>query len=479
MNTEERENAFLDSHHERAERMVVISPTEYQKYNCKRGLRNEDGTGVLVGLTEIGEVHGYIIDDNERVPAPGRLSYRGIDLSEIVNGFQSEGRFGFEETVYLLLFGELPTGDELAEFSELIGRKRALPTGFTEDMVLRAPSADIMNKLARSTLVSYSYDHNPEENSVRNVLRQSIELIARFPSIVAYAFQAKRHYFNQESLFIHAPEPELSSAENFLQMVRSDRVYTQLEAEVLDLALVLHAEHGGGNNSAFTIHVVSSAGTDAYSAVGAAVGSLKGSKHGGANNRVMSMMANIKEKVTDWSDEDEVLSYVESILKREAHDKSGLVYGMGHAVYTLSDPRAVMLKAKAGDLAAEKGFVDEFKLYELVEKVTPVAFAKVRGYEREIAPNVDFFSGFVYSMLDISPDLYTPIFAMARIAGWCAHLLEEFVSGGRIIRPAYKAVVPRQRYMPLKDRLPTAGAKGTASASAAPTAASVQDSTET
>jgi len=454
MKEEEREKKFLDAHVDRAEKMVVISPAEYQKYNCKRGLRNEDGTGVLVGLTEIGEVHGYIIDDNERVPAPGRLSYRGIDLSEIVHGFQAEGRFGFEETVYLLLFGDLPTGDELSEFCELIGVKRSLPKGFTEDMVLRAPSSDIMNKLARSTLVSYSYDLTPEEQSVRNILRQSIELIARFPSMVAYSFQAKRHYFDHESLFIHAPEPALSTAANFLQMIRSDREFSPLEAETLDLALVLHAEHGGGNNSAFTIHVVSSAATDTYSAVAAAVGSLKGSKHGGANNRVMSMMADVKKNVKHWQDEDEVQAYVEAILRKEAHDRSGLVYGMGHAVYTLSDPRAVMLKAKAGELAEEKGFQDELALYEVMEKVTPAAFAKVRGYDRVIAPNVDFFSGFVYSMLGISPDLYTPIFAMSRIAGWCAHLLEEFVSGGRIIRPAYKAVVPRQRYIPLSERVP-------------------------
>lgn len=460
MDLKKREGEFLDAHVGRAEQMVVISPTEYQKYNCKRGLRNEDGTGVLVGLTEIGEVHGYIIDDAERVPAPGRLSYRGLDLNDIVHGFQTDHRFGFEEVVYLLLFGMLPTGDELAEFSELLGNKRELPQGFTEDMILRAPSFDIMNKLARSTLVSYSYDPNAEELSVRNILRQSIELIARFPSIVAYAYQARRHYFHGESLYIHAPEPELSTAANFLQMMRSDRVYTPLEAEILDLALVIHAEHGGGNNSAFTIHVVSSAATDTYSAVGAAVGSLKGTKHGGANNRVMSMMKDIKENVSDWTDEAEVQRYVEQILRKEAHDRSGLVYGMGHAVYTLSDPRAVLLKEKAGDLAIEKGFEEELNLYEMVEKVTPTAFSNARGYDRVIAPNVDFFSGFVYSMLNIPPELYTPIFAMARIAGWCAHLLEEFVSGGRIIRPAYKCVVPRSRYTTLPDRVSGVEADG-------------------
>lgn len=449
---ENREDRFLDAHVERAERMTVISPQEYLKYNCKRGLRNQDGTGVLVGLTEIGEVHGYIIDEGERIPAPGRLSYRGYDVSEIARGFLAEERPGFEEAVYLLLFGTLPTNDELAEFKALLGEKRELPTGFTEDMVLRAPSSDIMNKLARSTLVSYSYDELAEERSVRNILRQTIELIARFPAMVAYAFQAKRHYFNGESLFIHAPDPELSTAENFLQMIRPDRAYTPLEAQTLDLALVLHAEHGGGNNSAFTIHVVSSAATDTYSAVAAAVGSLKGTKHGGASFRVMSMMEDIKANVSDWADADEVQRYLERILRKEAHDGSGLVYGMGHAVYTVSDPRAVLLKQKASELAAEKEREKELRLYEVIEEVTPAAFRAVKGYDRVIAPNVDFFSGFVYSMLNISNELYTPIFAMARIAGWSAHLLEEFVSGGRIIRPAYKCVMPRKAYQPIVAR---------------------------
>ncbi|MFW6291694.1 MAG: citrate/2-methylcitrate synthase [Spirochaetota bacterium] len=449
---ETREDRFLNAHVERAERMTVISPQEYLKYNCKRGLRNEDGTGVLVGLTEIGEVHGYIIDEGERIPAPGRLSYRGYDVSEVAKGFLGDGRFGFEEIAYLLLFGTLPTPAELDEMRALLAEKRELPTGFTEDMVLRAPSSDIMNKLARSTLVSYSYDGEAEGRSVRNTLRQTIELIARFPTIVAYAYQAKRHYFDNESLFIHASDPSLSSAENFLQMIRADREYTRLEAETLDLALVLHAEHGGGNNSAFTIHVVSSAATDTYSAVAAAVGSLKGTKHGGANNRVMSMTDDIKEHVSDWKDAEEVQRYLERILRKEAHDGSGLVYGMGHAVYTVSDPRAVLLKQKAAELAAEKHRDDEMALYEMIEQVTPAAFRAVKGYDRVIAPNVDFYSGFVYSMLNIPRDLYTPIFAMARVAGWSAHLLEEFVSGGRIIRPAYKSVMPRRPYVPLSAR---------------------------
>ncbi len=449
-----REEQFLDAHVARAERMTVISPEEYLKYNTKRGLRNNDGTGVLVGLTEIGEVHGYIIDEGERIPAPGRLSYRGIDLSDIVHGFQQQGRFGFEETVYLLLFGDLPTQASLDEFKSLIGEKRQLPTGFTEDMVLRAPSSDIMNKLARSVLVSYSYDDAAEVRTVKNILHQAIELIARFPTIVAYAYQAKRHYFDGESLFIHAPEPDLSSAENFLQMIRPDREYTPLEAETLDLALVLHAEHGGGNNSAFTVHVVSSAATDAYSVIAAAVGSLKGSKHGGASYRVREMMKDIEAHVSDWSDADEVQAYLERILRKEAGDGSGLVYGMGHAVYTVSDPRAILLKQKAAELAAEKGRDDQFNLYRLVESMTPAAFRAVKGFDRVIAPNVDFFSGFVYSMLNIPEDLYTPIFAASRISGWCAHLLEEHVSGSRIIRPAYKCVMPRRPYIPIGERKP-------------------------
>ncbi len=447
-----REEQFLDAHVARAERMTVISPEEYLKYNTKRGLRNNDGTGVLVGLTEIGEVHGYIIDEGERIPAPGRLSYRGIDLSDIVHGFQQQGRFGFEETVYLLLFGDLPTQASLDEFKSLIGEKRQLPTGFTEDMVLRAPSSDIMNKLARSVLVSYSYDDAAEVRTVKNILHQAIELIARFPTIVAYAYQAKRHYFDGESLFIHAPEPDLSSAENFLQMIRPDREYTPLEAETLDLALVLHAEHGGGNNSAFTVHVVSSAATDAYSVIAAAVGSLKGSKHGGASYRVREMMKDIEAHVSDWSDADEVQAYLERILRKEAGDGSGLIYGMGHAVYTVSDPRAILLKQKAAELAAEKGRDDQFNLYRLVESMTPAAFRAVKGFDRVIAPNVDFFSGFVYSMLNIPEDLYTPIFAASRISGWCAHLLEEHVSGSRIIRPAYKCVMPRRPYIPIGER---------------------------
>ncbi len=447
-----REKHFLEEHAPRAEKKNIISEHEYTKYNAKRGLRNEDGTGVLIGLTEIGEVHGYIIVDREKIPVDGRLLYRGIDIKDIVDGFQKDRRFGFEEVIYLLLFGDLPNFSELEEFRHLLAEKRELPAGFTEDMVLRAPSADIMNKLARSTLVSYSYDPTPEDQSVKNVLRQSMELIARFPAMAAYAYQAKRHYFNDESLYIHAPQPELSAAENLLQMIRPDKSYTPLEAEMLDLALCLHAEHGGGNNSAFTIHVVSSAGTDTYSAVAAAVGSLKGSKHGGANAKVMGMLDNIKRHVEDWSNKEELRAYLLRIIQKKAFDRSGLIYGMGHAVYTLSDPRAILLRAKAEDLAKEKGLEDELALYNNIAELTPEVFEEAKGVKRVIAPNVDFYSGFVYKMLNIPPELYTPIFAVARVAGWCSHRIEEIVSGGKIIRPAYKNVLGRRSYGPLADR---------------------------
>jgi citrate synthase len=430
-----------------------IDPSYFNRYDVKRGLRNNDGTGVLVGLTQIGDVHGYIVDEKEKVPVEGRLRYRGIDVADLVDGFLKEKRLGFEETVYLLLFGQLPRADELSDFRKLLAEERVLPDGFTEDMILTAPSSNIMNKLARSVLAAYSYDDNAEDSSVENILRQSIKLIAQFPVFAAYAFQAKQHYYENETLFIHSPDPELSTAENLLRLIRNDGKFTALEAELLDLALVLHAEHGGGNNSAFTIHVVSSSDTDTYSAVAAAVGSLKGSKHGGANIKVRNMMEDIKKNVSEWGDEDEVAQYLEKIIRKEAYDRSGLVYGMGHAVYTHSDPRAVLLKGKAKDLAAEKKLVDEFELYKLVERLTPQIFSRVKGSDKIISANVDFYSGFVYDMLDIPKDLYTPIFAVARIAGWCAHRIEEIINGGRIMRPAYKHIRTVQRdYVPLVDR---------------------------
>jgi citrate synthase len=435
-----------------AEKMNRIPLDLYQKYSVKRGLRNEDGTGVLVGLTEIGDVHGYIIDEGEIVPVDGRLEYRGISIDDIVSGFQKDGRFGFEEVSYLLLFGVLPTRLELEQFTTVLGENRSLPDGFTENMILKAPSHDVVNKLARSVLVYYSYDPNPDDTSSRNVLRQSIELIARFSTMVAYGFQAKSHYFDGKSLFIHLPRKDLSTAENLLHLIRADSKFTSLEAETLDLALVLHAEHGGGNNSTFATHVVSSTGTDTYSAIAAAVGSLKGPLHGGANLKVMEMMADIKEQVKDWQDEEEVASYLGKIIRKEAFDRRGLIYGLGHAVYTLSDPRAVLLQQKARDLAAAKGRSDECDLYQRVARLAPSALKKEKNSNKIVSPNVDFYSGFVYDMLDIPKELYTPIFCIARISGWCAHRIEELISGGRVIRPAYRNVLHNMEYVPMERR---------------------------
>jgi citrate synthase len=448
------EDQFLDEHAEYARSLTAITQESYLKYNVKRGLRNDDGTGVLVGLTEIGDVHGYILDEGEKTPVPGRLRYRGIDIKNIVAGFQDEKRFGYEETVYLLLFGKLPSLRQLEDFTELLGQKRSMPTGYWEDIIIRSPSKDIMNKLGRAVLGAYSYDTNPEDYSIRNILRQCIELIARFPALVAYSFQSKRRFFDNESLHVHSPDPKLSTAQNFLQMIRPDQQFTALEAEVLDLALVLHAEHGGGNNSAFTVHVVSSAYTDTYSAISAAVGSLKGSRHGGANNRVMGMMSDLQIKIDDWSNSDKIKAYLKRTLEGKEYDESGLIYGMGHAIYTLSDPRAVLLKAKAEELAEAKGgdVYQEFLLYKLVEELTPIAFREVKKSDKVIAPNVDFYSGFVYKMLDIPPELYTPIFAVSRISGWSAHRLEELAIGSRIYRPAYRNVLGGIDYLPMESR---------------------------
>ncbi|HPK56411.1 MAG TPA: citrate/2-methylcitrate synthase [Spirochaetota bacterium] len=428
-----------------------IDPDLYSRYNVKRGLRNSDGSGVLVGLTGVGDVHGYIVDEGEASPVEGRLRYRGIDVKDLTVGFQNEKRFGFEETAFLLMFGYLPEKDELKDFSDSIASNRELPEGFKENMIFRAPSKDIMNKIARSVLTLYSYDENPEDRSIKNVLRQCIELIARFPALVAYGFQAKQHYFEGSSLYIHNQQESLSTAENFLSIVRPNKEYSSTEAEILDLALVLHAEHGGGNNSTFTVHVVASTDTDTYSSIGAAVGSLKGPKHGGANHSVSMMMQDIMTNVKEVSNESALKEYIRKIFRKEAFDRTGLIYGMGHAVYSLSDPRAILLKAKAKELAKEKGREEEFSLYEEVERLGKIVFEEEKG-SKVICANIDFYSGFVYDMLGIHPDLHTPIFAMARIAGWASHLIEEIVSGGRIMRPAYKYVLPPQKYVPLNER---------------------------
>lgn len=450
--SETKIKTFLDSTAEIAKENNTIDSSLYSKFNVKRGLRNEDGSGVLVGLTEIGEVHGYVMDEGEPTPVPGRLLYRGISIENLVKGFQADGRSGFEETAFLLLFGKLPTKKELDDFTSVLAENRELPGDFTESTILKNPSPDIMNKLARSVLTLYSFDPNPEDSSIRNVLRQSIELIAHFPVLVAYGYQAKQHYYNGKSLYIHPPQEDLTTAENFLAMIRPDKQFTRSEAEILDLAFVLHAEHGGGNNSSFTVHVVSSSDTDTYSAIAAAIGSLKGAKHGGANIKVISMMEDIKNNIKDWSNKKEVEDYIAKILKKEAFDRSGLVYGMGHAVYTVSDPRAILLKEKAAELAKETGNQEEFELYNTIAEITPGLFADIKKSDKVISPNVDFYSGFVYKMLKIPTELYTPMFAIARIAGWSAHRLEEIISGGRIIRPAYKSVVGKKEYIPLKDR---------------------------
>lgn len=446
------EKEFLEKYIGTAVKNSTIEQEHYSKYNVKRGLRNSDGSGVLVGLTQIGDVHGYIIDENETVPVEGNLRYRGMDIKDIVEGFQREGRFGFEEVCFLLLFGKLPNVQEYKEFYQLLGEKRLLPKNFKEDVILNTPGNNIMNKLARSVLALYSMDKNPEDNSIENVLRQSINLIALFPTIVVYSYQAKKHYFDGGSLFLHPPKPELSTAENILHLLRKDSKYTRLEAELLDMSLVLHAEHGGGNNSSFSIHVVSSSSTDTYSAITAAIGSLKGARHGGANIKVIQMMADIKKNVKDWTDSEEVSRYLVKILNKKAFDKSGLIYGIGHAVYTLSDPRAVLFKNQAAQLAKEKGLEDEFNLYRLVAELAPILFQKEKNSTKAVSANVDFYSGFVYSMLNIPTELYTPIFAIARIAGWSAHRIEEILAGGRIIRPAYKAVSKKAEYLPMTKR---------------------------
>ena len=444
--------AMIENLAKLAETNDYIDPELYTKFDVKRGLRDADGKGVLVGLTRIGNVYGYDIVNGKPVAVPGKLIYRGYDVEDIIHDIESSEQFGFEQVIYLLLFGELPNASQLAEFDALLGEFRELPNNFVEDMILKSPSSDIMNKLARSVLVSYSYDPNPEDQSIANNLIQCIQLIARFPAMVAYGYQAKRRHYDGKSMYLHNPLPNLSTAENFLRLIRADKNYDKLEAELLDLALILHAEHGGGNNSSLTVHVVSSADTDTYSAIGAAVGSLKGRRHGGANIKVSEMMDDIKANVQDWSSEKEVGAYLRKILRKEAFDRTGLVYGQGHAVYTISDPRAILLREKAAKLAEVKKCTEEFELYCLIERIFPGIFQEEKGGEKRICTNVDFYSGFVYSMLGIPRELFTPIFAVSRISGWAAHRLEEIVSGGRIYRPAFKQVGDLRQYIKLDDR---------------------------
>lgn len=430
----------------------AIDPELYGKYDVKRGLRDINGKGVLAGLTEISEVCSSTVIDGVSVPCEGKLYYRGIDIEDIVKGFVTEKRFGFEETVYLLLFGKLPKKEELSDFCALLAKYRTLPTSFVRDIILKAPSADMMNALARSVLTLFAYDDNASDTSIPNVLRQCLELIALFPLLSVYGYQAYSHYHDGNSLYIHAPKAELSTAENILYTLRPDSSYTELEAKILDIALVLHAEHGGGNNSTFTTHVVTSSGTDTYSAIAAAIGSLKGPKHGGANIKVVRMFEDMKKTVKNWESEEEVSEYLKKLLRKEAFDKAGLIYGMGHAVYSLSDPRANIFKKFVKSLSEEKGRTEEYMLYSMVERLAPKIIGEERKIYKGVSANIDFYSGFVYSMLNLPLELYTPIFAIARIAGWSAHRIEELISAGKIIRPAYKAVSDRVPYTKINER---------------------------
>lgn len=424
----------------------------FENYKVKRGLREADGTGVTAGVTNIGNAHGYILYEGEKVADEGALFYRGYSMSELVDSFANEGRYGFEECIYLLLFGKLPTRSELDEFTALLASKRNLPPRFTEDVIMNAPSRSIMNKMAMSVLALYSYDENPDDTSFENMLRQSIEIIARLPLIAAHSYAVYRNVFEGESLNLHRPDDTLGSAQNFLRVLGSTTEYTEEEAKLLDTCMVIHAEHGGGNNSSFSCRVLSSSGTDTYSAVAAAIGSLKGPLHGGANIKVQNMFDDIRAHISDVNDDEEISAYITKILKGEAGDGSGLIYGMGHAIYTKSDPRAVMLKKYAEKLAYDKGYGDDFKLLEAIERLTPDLFNKHKGTNRVMCANVDLYSGLVYRMLGIPEEMYTPMFAIARVAGWCAHRIEEFSTAKKIIRPGYKCIAKDNDYISIDKR---------------------------
>lgn len=435
------------------EESSTIDSTLFSKYEVKRGLRDLNGQGVLTGLTEISEIRSYTVVDREMIPCEGKLYYQGIDIEEIVDGFLAEKRFGYEEVVYLLLFGRLPNSMELEELKDVLAEFRhGLPTSFVRDIIMKAPSSDLMNTLGRSVLTLYSYDDRADDTTTENVLRQCLQLVALFPLFTVYGYHAACYFYGDSSFFLHPPKREYSTAENILHMLRPDSRFTTLEAKILDIALVLHAEHGGGNNSSFTDHVVTSSGTDTYAAISAALGSLKGPRHGGANKKVSMMFEDMKKKVKDWEDEEEVESYLTALLNRQVFDKSGLIYGMGHAVYSISDPRARTFCKFVKKLADEKGMQKEFALYNLVEKLAPKVIANERHIYKGVSANIDFYSGLVYSMLEIPLEMYTPLFAIGRIAGWSAHRIEELVNAGKIIRPAYKAVGRHKSYVPMAER---------------------------
>lgn len=429
-----------------------INPDLYGKYDVKRGLRDVNGKGVLTGLTKIAEVKSYTIDDGDIIPCEGKLYYHGINMEQIVNGFTADGRFGFEEVAYLLLFGELPNKQQLERFNQDLVFYRDLPTSFTRDVILRAPSRNIMNSLARSVLTLYTYDDKADCTDIDIVMRQSLQMIARLPRLAVYSYQGLMHYYEDQSLVIHAPSPELSIAQNILYMLRPDQSFTPLEAQVLDIALVVQADHGGGNNSTFTTRVVTSSGTDTYSTIAAALGSLKGPRHGGANVKVAEMFEDMKVKVKNWTSDAEVSQYLSDILDKKAFDNAGLIYGMGHAVYSVSDPRAEIFKKYVKVLAHEKGRDDELELYMMVERLAPEVINSKRKTFKPISANIDFYSGFVYSMLGLPKELFTPIFAISRVAGWCAHRIEELLNNSKIIRPAYKNVTKHCEYININDR---------------------------
>ena len=455
---EKRENAYCEitpailSLKEQWEKKNYIDPQLYKDYNVKRGLRNENGRGVLTGLTRVAEIQSYDVDEQEQIiPKEGTLYYRGIDCRDIVAGSESRGRYAFEETAYLLLFGELPNDAQLQDFCGQLASYRTLPSNFFRDVIMKAPSRDLMNTMQRAVLTLFCYDDNPNDIGLENVLRQGLQLMSNLPVLAVYAYHAWRYSLPGESLYVHIPRPELSTAENFLRLLREDCSYTELEARTLDVALVLHADHGGGNNSTFTNHVVTSSGTDTYSAISAAMASLKGPRHGGANNKVMDMMANIKENVADWADEAAVTAYLTKMLDKEAFDNSGLIYGLGHAVYTVSDPRCEVFREYVHKLAAEKGRQAELGLYTSVERIGKELLMARQG-KKALATNIDFYSGFVYDMLGLPQELYTPLFAVARMSGWAAHRMEELTSGGKLIRPRYECVEQHRPYVSESDR---------------------------
>ena len=436
-----------------AQSAYVIPKEAFESYRVKRGLREPDGTGVTAGVTRIGNAHGYVMYEGEKMPVEGRLEYRGYEIANLITNFVKDGRFGFEECAFLLFFGHLPTADELAEFNDILAAYRRLPPRFTEDIIMKAPSRSIMNKMSSAVLSLYAYDENPDDTGLENMLRQSMELLSRLPVIAAQSFAVYQNAFNDKSLNLHNPSEKISTAENFLRVLRSDKSYTEDEARLLDLCLVVHAEHGGGNCSTFTCRVLSSSGSDTYSAISAAIGALKGPRHGGANIKVQEMFDCIKANVKDIRNDDEVASFLLKILNGEANDGSGLIYGMGHAIYTKSDPRAVMLKTYAKKLADEKGYSEDFELLEKIERITPELFKAYKGVDKAMCANVDLYSGLVYRMLDIPIEMYTPLFAIARVAGWCAHRMEEYCTSNRIIRPAYKCITKPRDYVSIDDRI--------------------------